>query len=390
MGEWGKIMFDEWFVFGPDKAASFLKDKNAFFEKSATNPREELTTLKLTKKWIDLATDPSVDKCIAYMLDIFLNHFRNKIKNLINAFPKDARTKDKVTDADLGTFWHGHKRFPQVREWDASTDENVQFFYHSVNILVNQVFDLKIALDEATIKEKLAAVTAPEWVLSEETIDFEKDDAKNHHIDIITSATNLRAWNYTLEETTHQHVRMIAGKIIPAIATTTACITGFIGLEVMKHAREAPLDSYRMATINLAVNSFVLENLPDPIKKVSGMDPETAMECKAVPEGFTTWDFIEMKKPDVTLQEFIDELKKCHHDCTLTLLGDEEKVFYDDSNTESNKEKLPKKLLDIYKEILGVQEIFPPGRDFIIFKAVSVEDKDGNDANVPKIKWFFK
>merc|ERR1711981_699018 len=97
------------------------------------------------------------------------------------------------------------------------------------------------------LKEKLKA------------IDFEKDDAKNHHIDIITSSTNLRAWNYTLEETTHQHVRMIAGKIIPAIATTTACITGFIGLEIMKHARQADLEAYRMATLNLAVNVFQLE-----------------------------------------------------------------------------------------------------------------------------------
>jgi ubiquitin-activating enzyme E1 len=276
-------------------------------------------------------------------------------------------------------FEHGHKRYPQVAEWDASKDEYVKFFYHAVNIMVNQIFDLKTPVDEATIKEKLAALEVPEWVLSEETIDidededekeeekveigddeekelqalkeklkaidiskvtklkaadFEKDDAKNHHIDIITSATNLRAWNYTLEETTNQHVRMIAGKIIPAIATTTACITGFIGLEVMKHAREADLDSFRMATINLAVNSFVLENLPDPIKKKSGLDPETQMEFKAVPEGFTTWDFIEIKKPDVTLQEFIDEIKKCHHDCTLTLLGDEEKVYYDDAKTK--------------------------------------------------------
>lgn len=31
--EWGRIMFDELFISGPDRASDFLKDKNAFFEK---------------------------------------------------------------------------------------------------------------------------------------------------------------------------------------------------------------------------------------------------------------------------------------------------------------------------------------------------------------------
>merc|ERR1719361_3104002 len=66
---------------------------------------------------------------------------------------------------------------------------------------------------------------------------------------------------------------MIAGRIIPAIATTTACITGFIGLEVMKLCKNAELEKHRMATINLAVNGITLELLPDPKKKKSGLDP---------------------------------------------------------------------------------------------------------------------
>lgn len=451
--EWGKIMFDEWFVMGPDKAADFLKDKNAFFEKVKSNPREELTTLKITDKWIDLATKPSVDKCIQYMLDIFLSNFRNKIKDLIHHFPLEYRTTDNRNgeEIDTGPFWHGHKRFPQVAEWDANKDEYVKFFFHSVNIMIDQIFDLKTPVDEAIIKKKLGEITVPEWVLSEEKIDmdedekeeteekketpveigddeekelealraklqaldasavtklkaadFEKDDAKNHHIDIITSATNLRAWNYKLEETSTQKVRMIAGKIIPAIATTTACITGFIGLEVMKHVRglldfdekkedadlkKEILERHRMTTINLAVNNFTLELLPDPKKTKSGLDAATQMELKAIPEGYTCWDFVRIDKPDLTVQEFIDEFKTVHHDCKLTMLADDEKVYYNDMD---DPKKLSEKLIDVVKRVRKIDEIFPPGRDYIIFTSVSVEDKDEEEGQTPAIRWKFK
>merc|ERR1712087_1060 len=297
-------------------------------------------------------------------------------------------TQEKNTGADLGPFWHGHKRFPRVAEWDATNDQYIAFIYHSVSILANQVLELPEKVDEAMIRKKLEAIKVPEWVLSEETIDvdedaddekekeekveekvdlgddeqkqidalreqlnaldvstlakikaadFEKDDDQNHHIDIITSATNLRAWNYKLEEQSSQKVRMIAGKIIPAIATTTACITGFIGLEVMKHVRNAPLEARRMATINLAVNVYSIENLPDPKKVKSGMDPATYMELKAIPEGYTTWDFVEMKNPGVTVGEFLDEFKKIHHDVTITLLGNDDKVFYDDGSKKAEE-----------------------------------------------------
>ena len=65
---------------------------------------------------------------------------------------------------------------------------------------------------------------------------------------------------------------MIAGKIIPAIATTTATITGFIGVEMYKYilaeapvVSQAELDKFRAASINLATNVFCLETLPDPV-----------------------------------------------------------------------------------------------------------------------------
>lgn len=59
--------------------------------------------------------------------------------------------------------------------------------------------------------------------------EFEKDDPTNWHIEFVAGVANLRARNYKIKEESKMKIKLIAGKIIPALATTTAMIVGSVG-----------------------------------------------------------------------------------------------------------------------------------------------------------------
>ena len=65
-------------------------------------------------------------------------------------------------------------------------------------------------------------------------IEFEKDNDDNFHMDFIVAASNLRAENYGIAPADRLKSKLIAGKIIPAIATTTAIVSGLVCLELYK------------------------------------------------------------------------------------------------------------------------------------------------------------
>lgn len=142
-----------------------------------------------------------------------------------------------------------------------------------------------------------------------EPADFEKDEDLNFHIDFITFASNLRAWNYHIQAAPRHKCKMIAGKIIPAIATATATITGFVCLELLKLLQQKPYDDYRSSYNNLGYNQYLFEQPTEPIKAKDKYDQIMMSDIKAVPPGFTKWDKILIKGP-ITMKQFLDEFNK--------------------------------------------------------------------------------
>merc|ERR1712176_718390 len=86
-----------------------------------------------------------------------------------------------------------------------------------------------------------------------EEADFEKDDDFNFHIDFITRCGNLRADNYQIANSDFQKVKLVAGRIVPAIATTTAAVCGLVMLELFKVLLNKPVEALRTRQVGLAV-----------------------------------------------------------------------------------------------------------------------------------------
>jgi len=96
--------------------------------------------------------------------------------------------------------------------------------------------------------------------------DFEKDNDANFHIDLIHSLANCRATSYKLDDMDWLTVKQKAGRIVPALATTTACIAGLQTLEMVKTLKGCKKVDFKNVFLNLAVPSM-LATEPGNVKK---------------------------------------------------------------------------------------------------------------------------
>lgn len=98
--------------------------------------------------------------------------------------------------------------------------------------------------------------------------EFEKDCDTNFHVDFVHAAAMLRAANYSIEACDKHKTKLVAGRIIPAIATTTAMVTGLVCLELIKvlHYKKRPIEHFKNAFANLALPLWLLSEPMPPIK----------------------------------------------------------------------------------------------------------------------------
>ncbi|RHY98323.1 hypothetical protein DYB37_008169 [Aphanomyces astaci] len=344
--EWARAQFEDVFVVPFSDVAKFASDPSTVRALHA------------------LVTKPQVEfeDCISLAQTLFTSLFRDRILQLIHNFPEDHQTKTGEK------FWSGAKRFPQAATAVDFGNAYHADFIRSVANLYAVNFGLQPPPEDEVVPESsylrqvdtFAAFSqahplAP-WVPSSETIaendealkkqqeeratnaddvgelerllnelgaltagqlaaaaryvaaDFEKDNDLNFHIDFIAAAANLRAWNYRIKQVSRHKCKMIAGKIIPAIATTTASVTGLAMIELLKIVQGKSLDQFKDSSNSLGLNMYLLQEPAEPEKAKDEYDMIEMSEVKCKPPGFTKWDTT-LVTPGVTLAAFLDQVQ---------------------------------------------------------------------------------
>lgn len=357
-----------------------------------------------------LNAEKTFDECIHWARIQFTKNFDHAARQLLFSLPLDHVDKDGIP------FWSGSKRPPKPIEFDPDNPLHLEFIVsatylraYSLGIVDSELKPSDIEEKTQYIKEYASKIEPPAFVPNEgikfsvdvrsdvvyeddgqngksdeilkklpppqstewrmRPVTFEKDDERNFHIDFIAAAANLRATSYSIPVVDRLKAKQIAGKIIPAIVTTTACVAGLVCLELYKLLQGLKeLTSYKNTFLNLA---FPLFQQSDPIAP-----QKTLFQGKE----YSLWDRIEVKKGDITLQELFDYLKS-EYSINVEIVSAGSSLIYAQW-APTGKARLQKKVKNLVEEITK-QSL--EGKNYISLE-ISGSDDDMNDlSNIPSV-----
>eukprot|EP00301_Raphidiophrys_heterophryoidea_P018867 c3861_g1_i1.p1 GENE.c3861_g1_i1~~c3861_g1_i1.p1 ORF type:complete len:1093 (+),score=347.74 c3861_g1_i1:56-3280(+) len=372
---WGRSEFIGNFESAPGELLAFLNSANAEayvqnLETAGSVPQDIIEKLNGVISALNEAPQTFED-CVGWARRKFEDYFANRIKQLTYTFPIDAKTSSGLP------FWSPPKRFPTALEFDSVDLEHMQFIVSAANLraaifaiprpdggernldavraMLERVLvpdfvpksnvrietdptsqsrggvstsELDVVTTTANLCTSLNSLAASRDPLLVERIrreEFEKDNDLNFHMDFISAVGNLRARSYQIGEVEKFRAKLIAGRIIPAIATTTALATGLVCLEFLKLVQNKNLEAFRNSFVNLALPLFAMSEPMPPRKVISRTvkripDPlnhpeyEEIEEITAYPEGHTVWDKLDIKGTrDMTLNQIKDYFATEHH-----------------------------------------------------------------------------
>ncbi|GBG25630.1 Ubiquitin-activating enzyme, putative [Hondaea fermentalgiana] len=468
VAEWARARFEDQFTTAATEASNFCKSPDEWLDalraktvdikesgKRLSSIEMEMKPLRSIVHVLSQAASPDLcfATCVKESYMLFHSLFRDPIVSLIRTYPEDA------TDRKGNPFWSGTKRFPRVLDFDAEDETHLGFITAaSIIFAVNyglQPADQPLPADHfwrdpehvkkivATFKpppiteEKVdmsgggeeeednegmdvdddAAIREFESLLEElgelsdktddisvEPAEFEKDDDSNGHIDWISAAANLRAINYRIKTAPRHKIKLIAGKIIPALATTTAAVTGLVMIEMLKVVQPGKqLEAYKDSSNNLGINAYFFSEPSPPEKAQDEYDPIEMAEVKCVPSGFTKWDrtIIRSSKGSLTVSEFVDAF---HAETGVTctdimhpqanrpgVQGSGKFIWaattFDKTLRAAFAARADMPLEEVILEVHG-EEALPSNRKYTRLE-VSCENDEGDTVKVPEVVYYF-
>ncbi|KAH6635587.1 hypothetical protein B0J18DRAFT_419199 [Chaetomium sp. MPI-SDFR-AT-0129] len=408
---WARELFETSFVKPAETANLYLTQPN-YLETTLKQGGNEKATLETLVDYLKNERALTFEDCVQWARTLFEKQYNNAIQQLLYNFPKDS------TSSTGTPFWSGPKRAPDPLKFDAGNKTHFSFVeaatnLHAFNYNINlkgktrqdyiQALDsmiipdfspdasVKIQADdkdpdpnagaaafddESELKNLVNSLPDPKTLAGFKLtpVDFEKDDDTNYHIDFITAASNLRAENYKIEQADRHKTKFIAGKIIPAIATTTALVTGLVVLELFKIIDgKTDIEQFKNGFINLALPFFGFsEPIASPKVEYEGPNGKVTLD--------KIWDRFEIG--NVTLQELIDDFEK--RGLTIAMLSSGVSLLFASFFPPAKqKDKFGMKLSELVEAV--TKKPIPSHLTELIFEVVT-EDAKGEDVEVPYIK----
>eukprot|EP01007_Sphenomonas_quadrangularis_P000835 NODE_168_length_1941_cov_75.507400_g126_i0.p1 GENE.NODE_168_length_1941_cov_75.507400_g126_i0~~NODE_168_length_1941_cov_75.507400_g126_i0.p1 ORF type:complete len:617 (-),score=283.06 NODE_168_length_1941_cov_75.507400_g126_i0:90-1910(-) len=407
--QWARDAFEGYFKQSAEDVNNYITRAD-FLESLDRDPATKQQTLENVYDSLVRNRPKTFEDCLVWARNRFEENFNNAIRQLLFNFPLETVTSSGER------FWSGPKRPPNPLAFDAADSTHVDFVYAAA-MLRAKVFAIAQVLPRPQASSVAAAVAVPDFVprkaaiqvddtkpikddgqrsaLSAQEIiaalppaaslkgsplaplEFEKDDDTNHHVAFITACSNLRARNYRIPEETFERTKQIAGRIIPAMITTTALTTGLVALELYKLVQGSrQVTAYRNAFVNLALPFIAFS---DPIEA-----PKTTYgEGKT----WTLWDRFDLDLGrDITLQEFIDFFMKEHKlevsmvSCGSSILCS----FFADKRKLA--ERLKKPLSAVVEEV--TKQPLPKEQRFINLEICCTYEEE--DVDVPYVRYRFR
>ncbi|KAJ2708175.1 E1 ubiquitin-activating protein [Coemansia sp. IMI 203386] len=410
--QWARDLFAGLFVQPAESVNTYLSTTD-YINTSLGQSNEQAKIDALTTIRDFLVTDKPLafDDCVAWARKNFETLYNNNIQQLLYNFPADSVTSSGQM------FWSPPKRAPSAIGFDPKNDLHVDFIIATANLHAFN-YGLKGSRDRDHIKDVAASVSVasfepksgvkiqvnendntadndnsydpneldklveslpdPSSYAGVRLIpaDFEKDDDTNFHIDFITAASNLRASNYGITLADRFRTKQIAGKIIPAIATTTSLVTGLVCLELYKIIgsgegdNKRKIDDYKNGFVNLALPFF---GFSEPIAPAKYKYNDTEA---------SEWDAFVFDH-DITLQELLDHFKR-EHNLEVDMVSSGVTMLF--SNFMARKKvdaRLPMKFADIITDVNG-KEI--PSHVKQIVLVVCCTDAEDESVDVPDVR----
>jgi len=422
--EWSRAStFESFFGESSQEFKIFLENPNAYITKQLSDKTKGVGVLKelfgnLRKYAISYESGCTVQSFVENGRKLFQELFVDQIAQLLHCFPHD------YVDKDGNVFWASPKRAPYLFSFDSKDSTHFEFVKSVVTIMAS-VFGVSVDKSDSEIREMADKYQPPaarvgnvkikendkdetqeggeedDQIVEELVqylqriqrsnmkilpVEFEKDEDSNGHINFIWTSSALRARNYKIKEADFHEVKHIAGKIIPAIATTTASIVGVVGLEQIKWGLDKSIEKVKNSFINLAINLYVFsETLPPNKNKDCEMDPILFCPVVAVPPNWTSWDTLDIQGP-CNLQGMIDQLKdKFSLKCSMIICGTMAAWM------EGNKGQLQRLEWSVEKTFLYCSKLekLHEGQNYILFN-VSVETMEGDEATTPIVRYMMK